>query len=255
MADLQKANFGKRIIASILDFILLGILAVGLAALLSWAFGYDGYLNTVQETYTKYEAEYGVEFQLSQQEYEALSQEEKAHLLEAYDALNKDATLTYSYNMLISLTMLILNFSILFGVLMTEFVAPLILKNGQTVGKKIFEIALMHTDGIKVSSVQLFARAVLGKFAIEMMIPLSIIMMLFFNTIGIVGIIILVILLVAQLVCLIRTRTNALIHDIIAGTIAVDIFSQKIFNSREELLEHTKKQHAEKVAHSPYYNN
>ncbi len=252
MADLQKASFGKRIIASILDFILLGILAVGLAALLSWAFGYDGYLNTVEQGYTLYETEYGIELQITQQEYEALTPEQQATFMEAYEALSKDANVNYAYNMLINLTVLILNFSILFGVLVTEFIAPLIFKNGQTVGKKIFEIALINTDGIQVNSVQLFARAVLGKFAIELMIPLSIIMMLFFNTIGITGIIILAILVIAEIVCLIVTKTNSLIHDIIAGTIAVDIDSQKIFKSHEELLEYQKKQHSEQVSRSVY---
>ncbi len=252
MAELQKANFGKRIIAAIFDFILLSILAVGLAAVLSWAFGYDGYLNTVQESYTQYETQYGVEFQITQQQYEELSQEQKATLLEAYQALTQDSNVTYAYNMLISLTMLIMSFSILFGVIMVEFVAPLIFKNGQTVGKKIFEIALMHTEGIQVTNVQLFARAVLGKFAIELMIPLSIIMMLFFNTVGIVGIIVLAVLIIIQIVCLIKTHTNSLLHDVLAGTVAVDIESQKIFKTREELLEHTKKQHAEQVSRSAY---
>lgn len=241
MTDLQKASFGKRIIAAICDLILISILAVGFMAIQSSLFGYDRHINDLNSAYDRYEAQYGIEFQITQSEYEALSEDKKAAYDEAYNALIADEGVKYSYNMVINLTMLILSLSVLISVILVEFVVPLIIGNGQTVGKKIFGIALMHTDGIKVSSVQLFARAVLGKFAIEMMIPLSVIIMIFFNTIGVVGLMILLILLVAQIVCLSITKTNALLHDVLASTIAVDSMSQKIFGSREELLEYKKK--------------
>ena len=64
VTNLQKASFGKRIISAIFDGILLSILAVGLAALLSLAFGYNNYMNNVSDAYAKYEAEYNVKFQI-----------------------------------------------------------------------------------------------------------------------------------------------------------------------------------------------
>lgn len=252
MTDLQKASFGKRIVAGILDGILISILAVGLAALLSGILGYDNYMNTVNEAYARYESEYGVEFQINEEQYEALTEDQRTNWDTAYKALTEDKEVNYAYNMLINLTMVILTSSVLLSVIVIEFVVPLLFGNGQTLGKKIFGIALMHIDGIKVSSVQLFARAVLGKFAIELMIPLSIIMMVFFNMMGVVGIIILAALLIAQIACLAITRTNALIHDVLASTVAVDMASQQIFDTREALLEHTKKIHAEQASRSTY---
>lgn len=252
MTDLQKASFGKRIIATIFDGILVSILAVALAFLISSLTGYDKYADTINEAKARYEAEYGVKLGITQQEFNELSDEDKAQFNAATEAINNDEQVRYAYNMQINLTMVITSIPILLSIIAVEFVVPLMFGNGQTLGKKIFGIALMHTDGIKVSNVQLFARAVLGKFAIELMIPLSMIFMIGFGTIGIVGIIIIGIILIAQIVCLAITKTNALIHDVLAGTIAVDMASQKIFATREELLEYTKKRHLEQVEKSMY---
>ena len=114
---MQKASFGKRIIAAIFDGILVSILAVGLATLLSVILKYDGYMNRVNAAYDKYEAEYGIEFQISQDEYENLTDEKREAYDTAYEALKTDKDVLYNYNMLINLTLLILTFSVLIGVI------------------------------------------------------------------------------------------------------------------------------------------
>jgi uncharacterized RDD family membrane protein YckC len=129
---------------------------------------------------------------------------------------------------------------------------PLFLKNGQTLGKKIFGIAVMHVDGIKISNIQLFARSVLGKFAIELMIPLSIVLMIAFNSIGLMGIVVLAGILIIEVISLISTRTNSLIHDLLAGTVTVDMASQRIFENSEQLLEYKKKIQADIAARADY---
>lgn len=246
--SIQKASIGKRIIASIFDGILLSILAVGIATLLSFAFGYDGYMDTVNGAYE----EYGIKFNFTAEEYEKLSDEQKAKYEEATKALSENQEVMYAYNMFISLTMLILTFSILLSVVAVEFAVPLMLGNGQTLGKKIFGIAVIHNETIKASNVQLFIRAVLGKFALELMIPLSIVIMIFFGTIGVISIVVLLILLAVQLICFFTSHTHALLHDTLAGTVAVDLASQRIFEDREKLLEYKKALHAEEVSKSTY---
>ena len=251
--SLQKASVGKRIIAAIFDFICLSILAVGLATLFSLTFGYNGYIHTVESACERYESEYGVEFDITIQEYEQMSEEERKAYDTADQALRSDKDVIYAYNMFIYLTMLMITFSILISVLGVEFVVPLLFGNGQTLGKKIFGIGVMHTEGIKISSLQLFVRAVLGKFALELMIPLSIVIMIFFNSIGIISVVVLFILLAVQGICLVSTRTWSLLHDVIAGTVAVDLASQRIFDTKEQLLEYTKARHAEQVAKDNTY--
>lgn len=254
MISLQKASFGKRIISAIFDGILISIIAVGLIALLSGVFKTDKHLSVYQEAYIKYSTEYNVN--LTADEYNELTVQQKndynVRAAEAEKAFSNDQDAVYAYNMFINLSLLITTFSILISVIIIEFVVPLFIGNGQTLGKKIFGIALMHKDGIHVGNIQLFARAVLGKFALELMIPIYIIMMIFFNSIGVISVAVLLVLLVVEIICLITTRTNSLLHDVLAGTVAVDMASQKIFESREALLEHTKALHAEKVADAKY---
>lgn len=252
MTDLQKANFGKRIVAAIFDGILLSILAVGLATLLSSAFGYDGYMNTLNSAYDKYDAEYGVELRITQQEYNALTEQEKLDYEAANKALNEDQDALYAWNMMINLTILILIFSVLIAVAVIEFIIPLFFGNGQTLGKKIFSIGVMHKDGIQVRKVQLFARSILGKYAIELMIPLAIIVLVFLGAANAIGITIMLALFIGQIGCLIITNTNSAIHDVLSNTVVVDITSQKIFRTKEDLLEYTKKIHADRAERQIY---
>ena len=99
---------------------------------------------------------------------------------------------------------------------------------------------------------QLFTRTLLGKFTIETMIPVYVILMIFWNAMGIAGTILLAGLLIGQLICLCATRTNSAIHDLLAGTVVADLTSQMIFQSTEELVEFQKKVAAERAARQTY---
>ena len=241
--DLQKASMWKRISAFLFDAILLVIAAAGAAFLLSAVLGYDKHNTALEEAYAKYEAEYGVIFDVSQEEYMQLSAEKQAAWNEAYQALIKDNNAMYSYNMVINLTLVISSLAILFACLALEFFIPVKFGNGQTLGKKIFGVAVMRTDGVKVTAPLLFIRTI---------IPVLICVMIFFNMIGIVGILILGLILLLQIILMITTHTNSCIHDVLAKTVTVDMASQLIFETEEELLEYKKKVHAEKVARQTY---
>ena len=247
-ADLQKASMWKRISAFLFDAILLGIVAVLFAWTLSAATGYDGHNATLTACYDQYAAEYGVDWNMSLAEYEALTPEALKNLDAAYAALGADETAVCAYNTLIQLTFLITTLGILLGYLVVEFAVPLLLKNGQTLGKKVFGVAVMRADGVRLSPVALLARTVLGKYTLETMIPVYILMMLYFNSIGVVGTVVLIALLLLDVILPFATRNHTPIHDLIAGTIVVDMGSQRIFDSKEELVAFMQKRHAEKVA-------
>lgn len=250
--DLQKASFGKRIIAFIFDALLVCVLAVGIATVLSSVLNYDSYITKVDNAYAKYEEQYGIEFNITQQQYNELSESQRKNYDTAYKMLTEDTDAMRAYSMTVNLILVIISFSALISIIALEFVVPILFKNGQTIGKKIFGIGLMHIDGIRISNIQLFARSVLGKFAIELMIPLYIIIMISFNSIGIIGITIMLILFIVELICLASSYTNPLIHDKLAQTVAVDLASQKIFSSREEMLEHIKAIHADRASRATY---
>lgn len=251
--DLQKASMWKRISASLFDFILLAMATVGFALILSAAFGYDKYNTQLEEAYTKYETKYSIEFDISEEEYTGLSEEKKTSYDNAYAELVKDSGAVYAYNMVVNLSLVIVSLSILTAYLVLEFIIPLRLGNGQTLGKKIFGVGVMRVDGVKIVAPLLFIRTILGKFTIETMIPVLLCIMIVFNTIGIVGPIIIGLILLLNIVLMAVTNTNSAIHDVLAKTVTVDIASQMIFETEDELIEYKKKVSAEKAARQSYF--
>lgn len=254
--DLQKASMWKRASAYIFDFILLGILAVGIGFLLSFFLGYDAQIEQLDQTFSefrvKYEEKYGIDFDISAEDYEKLSDEDKETYKKADKEFANEPEVIRLYSLVVSLSLVIITFGILGAYLLLEITVPLIFKNGQTLGKKVFGVAVMRVDGIKLSPLQLFIRTILGKFTIETMFPIFLVMMILLEALGIVGTAVLIMLAVLQIVVLVTSKTNSAIHDLIAGTVTVDMASQMIFNSPEELMEYKMRIHAEKAEKATY---
>ena len=253
ITDIQKASLLKRIAAGIFDGILLCILAVGFAWLLTSAMDYDGNSAKLMDAKQRYEQQYGVSFDITQEEYEALPELQRANYDTASKACNADPDVQATFSTLYNIILLSITFGILLAIVVIEFLIPLILKNGQTVGKKIFSIGLIRVDGVQLTTLQLFVRSILGKFTVEIMIPVYLILMMFFGMpVGSIGVIVIGAILLIQVVLLIVTRTNSLIHDTMAGTVAVDIASQMIFRTTNDLIAYKTKIHAEQAARSNY---
>lgn len=180
--DLQKASILKRISAFLLDFILICIVAVGAAALFSLVLNFDeayqGYYDRYEIVFSQVDAdirqELGIDFTWTEG-LDKLTAEQKVkydqYVQKLGEGLNKDKDLVTAYNNIVILTLTIIPLSFFVAFILLEFVVPLIFKNGQTVGKKIFGIAVCHTTGVKISTFSLFVRGVIGKFTIETMVP------------------------------------------------------------------------------------
>ena len=229
MFDLQKASMLKRASAWLLDVILLSVLATGFALLLSAAFGYDNYNDNLQRYYTEYEQLYGIDFNISDEEYLALGEEDRLRYADAYAKLNDDADVSRAFSIIIQLSLAIMSLSVLLAYMALEFAIPVLwLKNGQTIGKKIFGLAVMRTDSVRVKPIAMLIRTLLGKYTIETMA------LILFGSLGTVGLIMLAALALLQIVLIAATRTNSAIHDILAQTVVVDMESQMIFDSARE---------------------
>ena len=250
MLDIQKASMWKRISAYILDIILLAIAAVGVAFLLSAALNFTGQFDKIDQIRVKYEAEYGVKLDITEEEYEKLSDEEKEKYDAADEALNVDNDFKYASDMLIHLSSIILIFGLLAAYLITEVTVPLIFKNGQTVGKKIFGIAVIREDGVRLSPTALFIRTVLGKYTVETMVPILVSVVMLTGAMGYFGVTVLGIIVAAQLMLLFMTPNHQSIHDKFAGTVVVDLSSQLIFDSVEALLEYKNRLQEQKAKRS-----
>ena len=250
--DIQKASISKRISAYLFDGILTGVVIVAVIWLLSAILNYNSYSENLEKAYETYEKQYGINFEITQEEYLALSEDERADYDDAYAALVADTDAMYNYNMVINLTLLMITGGVLLGIMMIEFVVPMLLGNGQTLGKKIFGIALIRQDGVKLNTMQLFTRTVLGKFTLETMLPVYMLIMIFFNAIGRIGLIVIAGIGLLQLILLVVTRNNQLLHDLLAGTVAVDMASQRIFKTTDDLIAYQKRVAAEKATRQPY---
>lgn len=240
--DLQRASVTKRTAAWLLDTILVCILAVGFAVILSAVLRYDDKNADMKAAYESYEQEYGAVVGVSEEVYNTMPAQQQ----ESYNEV------AYLSNLVLSLTLVMVTVSLLLSMMVTEFVIPLILKNGQTVGKKVFGIGLVRIDGVRANKMQIFVRALLGKYTVETMIPLFVLIMILFGILGMVGTIVLMVLGGVQLICVCVTRNRAPIHDLMAGTVAVDLSSQEIFSSTEELIAYTKRIHAERAKKQDY---
>ncbi len=250
--DLQRANVWKRISAFLFDVILLAIACVLCAWGLSALLGFDAQYQTLMARYQAAADACGLDMSIMTQTYSTLTDAQRALVEQANAVLAADETAVHAYGMVIQLSILIVSFGVLSGYLLLEFLVPLLFKNGQTLGKKIFGVALMRNDGVRIGHVTLFVRTVLGKYAVETMIPIMAVMMLFFGNLNIVVLGIVLILSIAQLVLFLATRKHSLIHDLLADTVAVDMASQMIFNSTDELVAYKAKLQAEKAAHQTY---
>ncbi len=272
--DVQKANVLKRASAFLLDIILIAVLAVGFMALLSVICDYDGHYKAYasivseveQNVIDEYKVSHGVDLSISEDDYNNLSQEEKDRFDEVQEIASTDfnerlvANEDFGKEYMLSFTLSIMMTSvgIFLSVLILEFIIPLFLKNGQTVGKKVFGIAVMHTNGVRVRPFSMFVRAILGKYVFEIMVPVLLALMMFFGVLNIlVGIIVLALFLILQIGVFIYTRnkTRSFLHDLMSRTVAVDLASQMIFENEEELLEFKKQEQMELAARNDYREN
>ena len=259
--SLQKASVWKRASAFIFDAIIFLVVAVGVGFGVSALVNYDEHQSIIQtrtQEYiriceSEYKAEYGEEVKLDLSKgYDEMSEAEQKlyHMLDEY--LRKDESLAQARLIQLSLSLLIVTVGLLVANIILEFIVPLLFKNGQTLGKKIFGLGVMRTNSTKASTMVLFVRMLLGKHTIETMVPICLAILIWFGVLNIVGLIVLVGILLLQIIVIIATHTNSAIHDLLADTVVIDLSTQLIFEDEQALLDYKKKLHEEEAAKQTY---
>ena len=104
---------------------------------------------------------------------------------------------------------------------------PLIMKNGQTIGKKVFGLGLANSDGYKFSNPRLLMRFV--PFAV---VDISLFFLILVN-LYIVMLIVLIIFLVSFALAMSSPKRMSL-HDLTAQSIVVDLKTSTLFSTVEE---------------------
>lgn len=251
--DIQRASVWKRLSALLLDVILLAICASGFAFALSKIVGYDVKYERYSSILNEIQTKYDVDFTVNESTYNEFSDEVKERYDAAYKEINGNSEAIGLLNLVINLSLIIVSVGILLSYLLLEFFIPLfVFKNGRTVGKKIFGLALIRDNGVKINGVVLFIRTILGKFAIETMIAAYIVIMFIFGRADLIMIILLFLIPVVNVVLLFATHNRTPIHDLLAKTVEVDFESQMIFDTEEEMIEFKKKAHSEAAENARY---
>ena len=236
---INKARLIKRIAAACLDFIIFTLIAVGVTTLMTAIVQYDTYRAELDK---KYE-EYGVLYEYdpsSGEEYDGtifceMKEEGDACYL-AWEAFYKDEEAVELLNTCTSLTLVAGSVGLLFGAAITYFAIPMLLKNGQTFGKKFMRIALINKNGIRVQTINLFIRFLFGIFVIELMVPFYSILYIFSGSPGgIIAVALVLGIFVAELILTSTTPLGTAIHDLVGGTVVVEFDGQAIFDTEEEL--------------------
>lgn len=128
-----------------------------------------------------------------------------------------------------------LSISGVIATVITYIIIPLLIKNGQTVGKKVFKLSLANKDGYALHNSQLLMRAMpLLVVLLSMLVPV-------WKDLILVLIVYLIIFLVSFALSMASPKKMSL-HDYTGGTIVVDHNTSLIFNSASEEEEYTLKE-------------
>ncbi len=227
--DLQRATVSKRVFAFLLDFILASILIAGLYVLLAAVLRPNEYQKRYTEILSSYEERYGVSFDTSQEAFDAMSEEEKENYRNAVDAMNADSEANRAITTAYRRTLIIFVTGILTSLLILEFVVPLFLGDGRTLGKRLFGVGVMRRTGIRVNATTLFVRSVIGKGVLEIIFPILILILSVSGITGFFGILLLAVLMIVQIAVYMRSGEGILLHDLLSNTVTVDWASQRIF--------------------------
>lgn len=114
-----------------------------------------------------------------------------------------------------------ISFGIFLAYLLSEVFIPLLLKSGETIGKRIFSLSLVRLDNRRVGGGTLILRGLVGKYLIETLpvVLLSLCSFFFYSGICLIIAILLTLFFVAFAVF---CNDHRAIHDIISGTVVVE---------------------------------
>lgn len=245
--DINKASPIKRFGAFLMDMIILVVLITGFLYLTSAIVKYDEHYEKLEEKYV----EHGVFIPNEESAIgyvaceividEAGNYDENDSCLLAQKSFNEDED-AVKYNLECNnLMLLMLSISSLLAVLLSEFVVPILIPNNKTIGYWSMHIGLISKECVKPKKVQLFARAVIGRWALET-VPIILVgaFVLSNGYLTIPCLIIVFGLAILEVICAVFSKNHIWLHDLVANTVPVDADSQYFAPTLEDLEEKRK---------------
>ena len=227
----KKATWFKRILAFLLDVILFAVLVSGMMLLLSFVLGYQRDLELLEEKYIQY----GIYVLNNSGTYEFCTTVNNEACLDAWEAFNLDAEACAYYDSTAIKTIPILIGGIFFSELILDFIVPLFIKNGRTIGMFCLGIAYLDTKDIQITSIQLFIHFLFGKFLVVSALPVFFFLMHFFNLWPNYGLLVCLGILLVNVLMKFFTPKRMGIADSIGKMYLIDNESQVYCKTVEEL--------------------
>ena len=191
----------NRAAALILDAVLLLVLFTGILYIISLIADFDAHYALLQEEYKK--VGYLI-FDPESKEFVTITMD-NPNYNHVIDLINENEVLLTELAFVNRFSVNAPLIGIAISLFVLEFIVPLILKNGQTIGMKFFKIALISKNNLAITNTQLFARCVIGKIAILGVIPVLSLLYIFLNAGGgLFGTSLLLIVIIVQIVMLVK---------------------------------------------------
>ena len=216
----------RRFGAFIVDLCLVVVLTVIIALPLRSISGYAATSDKMNAIFDRIAAEHGVDINITNQQYNALPDEEKLAIDAALEDISEDTEAAELYAKTVRLLFIVIFSSLLVSVVLLELVLPLIFKNGQTIGKKLMRLQVERRDGEPLNLVTMLLRSITGKFFIDYGLPVFFFLSFIYANAGRTPLIGLLMLTLGQIVSIAVTSDRRALHDIIAGTVVVPVALQ-----------------------------
>jgi len=231
----KKPKLVKRIAAWIVDFILFLVLATGFAFFLSFATNYDHYVNVVNDK--------AIAYNVAEKDEETgkvvYYDENTPGIQDKLQQLYKDQEFVKAYQMRRNCIFIIVLGGETLSLVILEFVLPLVLKHGRTIGMRFFDVGYVTDDGIDPPFKNIFVRFLFGRLLLTAIIPTICVILVLYGYLGasyaLISIIFLAIEILLNIYMLCIGPEKRGLHDYIARMKPVDNSCQIYCKTTQEL--------------------
>lgn len=208
----------RRIGAFLIDFILTILVALLVSVPAKAITSYNPTVSKMDSTFESIAAKHGISLNITTEEFNAFTEEQNRAWEDTFTEISENEEATALYDRYVRLSIIITYVSLVIAVLLSEVVVPLFFRNAQTVGKRLLKLVVVNRDSDPISLATLLVRSIFGKLLIEYGLPVFFYFGIVFgggHSFGFIGFMMLV---VAQIMCVLLTKDRRAIHDFLAST-------------------------------------
>lgn len=224
------ASMKNRGAAYFVDLILFVIIFTGVLYLASFLVGYQDNLNLLEEQYIKYGVYVGNNsgYELCDTTLETCQESLKNFYA---DDAAIDIYLKTTESMFLMFVV-----SAAISSLIYEFLIPIFMGNGETIGMKIMKICYVNEENYRVSHIQIFTRFLFGKFLVNLLIPIMGLFYFYISNGSLLALAVVIAIPLINLIMTFKTKNRSGIANTIGKMVVVSKEETFIFESKEAYI-------------------